>query len=203
MAILPSSWFEKSKDSKIADTPVANPNAATFNAPPAAVITTDQPTPPPQPIQHVLTDKEKRGKDLLYKTAVVMVIAGPVLILMPPRKVDAYTFGLCFRNGKQQEHGHPGLLHLISPKVSPEYEEKMRKANKPYEGLLPSEAIWKQLTDVWNQRYDENEEEGAEEEEGKQEKQESMLERIRREESEKPQSEVLRLLAEQEKKRKS
>lgn len=86
--------------------------------------------------------------------------------------------------------------------MSDEYKQKAIDARKPYEGMMPSEAIWKQLTDVWNQRYDD---EPRKQQEGEEDipKDGSILDAIRKEESKKPHSEVLQMLAEQEKKRKS
>ncbi|EPS37352.1 hypothetical protein H072_8966 [Dactylellina haptotyla CBS 200.50] len=204
MAILPS-WF--SKDPK-AGSPADIADAQKLPPPPPPVnpnppVDPNPPAPPMPAAPVVLTEKQKYLKDMQYKVAVAGVILGPALIFMPPRKIDVYTVGLIFMTAFltdhiMQEHGHRGLLYAISPQPSAEYVEKMRKSHARYEGMMPSEAIWAQLKDVWNQRYeDEVEEEKSEE------KPESMLDRIRREEAEKPQSEVLKMLAEQEKKRKS
>ncbi|KAF3923286.1 hypothetical protein ABW21_db0202215 [Orbilia brochopaga] len=151
------------------------------------------------------TERQKMMKDLQYKTAVVCTVLCPLIIFMPPRKMDFYTFGLCCTtvycvNHVMTEHGHPGLMHLLATKPTPE----QIKANKRYEGMLPSQAIWKQMTDVWNQRYDEEEEEEVEEpEEEKPDEELTMLERIRREEAKKGNTKLLQMLEDIEKKRKS
>ncbi|KAF3939346.1 hypothetical protein ABW19_dt0205386 [Dactylella cylindrospora] len=171
----------------------------------SAGATSSQSNAPLQPGQMVLNEKQKYLKDMQYKAALGGLIAAPIIIFMPPRKLDLYTFGLCWLtvfcgNHLLKEHGHPGLLYAISPNVlSHEYEEKLMKSRKPYEGMMPSEAIWKQMTDVWNQRYD-DEDQKTNKEDGMGS---SVLNEIRREESKKSDSEVLRMLEEQERKRKS
>ncbi|KAJ6260550.1 hypothetical protein Dda_4776 [Drechslerella dactyloides] len=150
-----------------------------------------------------LTPRQQSMKALQYKTAVVCTVLCPLLILMPPRKMDFYTFGLCCTtvycvNHVMTEHGHPGLLYLLASQPTPEQV----KANKRYEGMLPSQAIWKQMTDVWNQRYDDEEEKEVEEEE-KPDEELTMLERIKREEAKKGNSKLLQMLEEIERKRNS
>ncbi|KAK6345222.1 hypothetical protein TWF718_007149 [Orbilia javanica] len=154
---------------------------------------------PQQPGQ--LTEKQRYMKEMGYKTAVAAAIICPVIIFMPPRKMDFYTFGLICTtaycvNHVMNEHGHPGLLYAIAPKGSMEYQEKISKSRKKYDGMMPSEAIWAQIKDVWNQRYDDDDEDDVEE------KKESMLDQIRREEAERGESSILKMLEEQEKKRK-
>lgn len=139
-------------------------------------------------------------KEMGYRTAVAAAIICPIIIFMPPRKMDFYTFGLICTtaycvNHVMNEHGHPGLLYAIAPKGSVEYQEKVAKSRRKYDGMMPSEAIWAQIKDVWNQRYDDDEDEVED-------KKESMLDQIRREEAEKGDSSILKMLEEQEKKRK-
>ncbi|KAK6359744.1 hypothetical protein TWF696_000883 [Orbilia brochopaga] len=156
-----------------------------------------------QPRPGQLTQRQRSMKDLQYKTAVVCTVLCPLIILMPPRKMDFYTFGLCCTtvycvNHVMTEHGHPGLLYLLATKPTPE----QIKANKRYEGMLPSQAIWKQMTDVWNQRYDDEEEEVKEAEDERPDEELTMLERIKREEAKKGNTKLLQMLEDIEKKRK-
>lgn len=50
----------------------------------------------PQPPQRqpTLSETERYAK-AVHTTALVILVACPVLILLPPRKLDFYTFGLC------------------------------------------------------------------------------------------------------------
>ncbi|KAK6543059.1 hypothetical protein TWF694_006985 [Orbilia ellipsospora] len=221
MAILPS-WL--SKDSNT-DTP---PNAAVKLSPPTQSPPTSLPSSTPSPAsnftnndpstipptQPVLTERQKYLRDMQYKTAVAGVILCPIIIFMPPRKIDIYTFGLVcmtvfLTDHLVKEHGHPGLLYAISPTPSAEYAEKMRRAHGKYDGMKPSEHIMAQIKDVWNQNYEDEAEfdkrkkelEEEKETEGRREG-ETMLEMIRREEAQKADSPVLRMLAEQERKKK-
>ncbi|KAK6505119.1 hypothetical protein TWF481_007041 [Arthrobotrys musiformis] len=173
--------------------------------PPASIPSNPPPFPTDQqqPLQpYQLTEKQKYMKEMGYRTAVAAAIICPIIIFMPPRKMDFYTFGLICTtaycvNHVMNEHGHPGLLYAIAPKGSAEYQEKIAKSRKKYDGMLPSEAIWAQMKDVWNQRYDDDDDEDEVEEK------ESMLDQIRREEAGKEGgSSILKMLEDQEKKRK-
>ncbi|KAK6528013.1 hypothetical protein TWF281_009271 [Arthrobotrys megalospora] len=195
------------KDSDVSKAPPPPPPAV----PVAPTIPSSIPSNPPTIPQHTdqlpqqprqLTEKQQNVKDLGYKTAVAVAVISPIIIFMPPRKMDFYTFGLICTttfsvNYLMQQHGHPGLLYAIAPKGNMEYQEKVARSRKKYDGMMPSEAIWAQIKDVWNQNYDDDDEEEVEE------KKESMLDQIRREEAEKSESSVLKMLEEQEKKRKS
>ncbi|KAF3179906.1 hypothetical protein TWF788_006907 [Orbilia oligospora] len=192
------------KDSTVSKTapPPPAPIAPTIpsSIPPSPpTFPNDQQQLPQLPVQ--LTEKQKYMKDMGYKTAIAAAIICPVIIFMPPRKMDFYTFGLICTtaycvNHVMNEHGHPGLLYAIAPKGSMDYQEKVAHSRKKYDNMMPSEAIWAQLKDVWNQRYDDDDEEEVEEQK------ESMLDQIRREQAEKGDSSILRMLEEQEKKRK-
>ncbi|KAK6360623.1 hypothetical protein TWF730_006759 [Orbilia blumenaviensis] len=196
------------KDSSPSTVPKAPPPPPPPAAvPPPAAIPSSPPTDQTSLQQYQrpqLTEKQKYVKDMGYKTALAAAVICPIIIFMPPRKMDFYTFGLICStafcvNHVMQEHGHPGLLYAIAPKGSMEYQEKVAKSRKRYDGMMPSEAIWAQLKDVWNQRYDDDDDDDVEEE-----KKESMLDQIRREEAERggESSSILKMLEEQEKKRK-
>ncbi|EWC46553.1 hypothetical protein DRE_04276 [Drechslerella stenobrocha 248] len=155
-----------------------------------------QPGPPPRK----LSEKQQYLKDMQYKTAVACVVVAPILIFSPPRRMNFMTFGLgCLTafctDHIMLEHGHPGLLYAVTPGFMMSSPDPTKP---PEHHMLPSQYIWKQMTDVWNQRSDE--EEVSEEDADKAPL--TMLERIRMEEGKKGDSELLRMLEEIEQKKK-
>ncbi|RPA91897.1 hypothetical protein L873DRAFT_1848071 [Choiromyces venosus 120613-1] len=61
---------------------------------PPHTVTTHPSNPDPAPSLQTLLDNQARYKSLRYKASLGVLVIAPALILLPPRKMDLFTFGL-------------------------------------------------------------------------------------------------------------
>ncbi|KAL7272756.1 hypothetical protein RUND412_004425 [Rhizina undulata] len=152
------------------------------------VAPSQNPAPPvPAPSAQELISQQKQYADLRYKFALGMLFVAPALMLVPPRKIDVYTFGLgtawvyCLsevssshgkdiwrafkRTPDHSLHGAsagtatgPGYPNEKTVDASWRGEKIAREyREKENEGKSISDLIMEQIWDVWEQRDAEKE----------------------------------------------
>ncbi|KAF2485928.1 hypothetical protein BDY17DRAFT_314950 [Neohortaea acidophila] len=107
----------------------------------------------PQPPQRqpTVTETEQYVK-VLHNTALVALVAGPVLILLPPRKFDFYTFGLCgvtlySANYLVRERSGRSIWQHVSQRQR--REEPLRVASGPSAELARLDQSVQNQREVW------------------------------------------------------
>lgn len=145
----------------------------------------------PQPPQRQPTSNEtSRYANLLHNTALIALVACPVLILLPPRKLDFYTFGLCgataysanflireqtgrsiWRHNSQPKRTHAPLNHpSIPPTEQANLQRELQNAGKELqrvrnESVSVTEQVQSQR-DVWKAQREQEIKEDVEEGKG-------------------------------------
>lgn len=148
-----------------------------ITTPEEAVVRLSDATPPePQnEFERELIRQQHRYEDLRYKFSAALLVACPALALLPPRKIDWYTFGLgsawlyCLSevsaaHGRDMWHGFKrredvAMRLAMKPevdgvKVGGWKGDKIMKDFRQREEEAPSygSLIMEQIWDVWEQR---------------------------------------------------
>lgn len=112
---------------------------------------------PPQRLP--LTPQQEKYKRIGHYGAIGTLFVAPAIALMPPRKIDLFTYGLGFSwlialNWLAIEDNGRDLVDRIAyrlPQIlSNETVERMRREEQDLAGLSPSEYITKQVSEVFS-----------------------------------------------------
>ncbi|KAI5812631.1 hypothetical protein BZA77DRAFT_323692 [Pyronema omphalodes] len=131
------------------------------------------PVGPTPPSMEQLLARQAEYQDLQYKVALGMVVLGPILVALPPRKLDHYTFGLGLvwlytLNEVSKHHGGKTIMERVFNLNSQKENEKpldqdIKKGwlgesvfaqyrEREEEGKGIAEMIMESVWDVWQQR---------------------------------------------------
>ena len=108
----------------------------------------------PQPPQRPpTTDETQRYVKALHNTAIAAVIACPILALLPPRKLDLYTWMLVGMTGYsgnylvREQTGRPIWQHIYTPKPQQLPTQPQIQRQEPINSKTPQPSVTESVKD--------------------------------------------------------